>query len=202
MLPANSLVVKCPDCQGKKELLQLRSGNTFGTQLWSDSKQIAPMLPRVSPVQKCTCCGRYYLLSRIDRSNMATGTNCSFETGWLTFEEAIEANKDIECLSIEEQSTMAIVTIWAYNDIIRENNEPSTIQQETYKNYISNLLNIPRIFDDNILLRAELYREISEFEKCLSTLEGFSVDDDFIKGISETVVNKAKIEDSKVFKIQ
>ena len=49
MNPANSLVVKCPHCGGKKELLQLISGNTLGAEQWSDAKQIAPMLPRVSP---------------------------------------------------------------------------------------------------------------------------------------------------------
>ena len=49
--------VKCPFCGTKKELMTLVSGNTFGAVYWSDNKRIAPMLPTVSPVQKCSNCG-------------------------------------------------------------------------------------------------------------------------------------------------
>ena len=45
-------ILTCPHCGAKKEVLSLLSGNTFGQQVWSDNKTIAPMLPRVSFVQK------------------------------------------------------------------------------------------------------------------------------------------------------
>ena len=45
MIPGPILIIPCPICsfQGKKRTLI--SGNTFGAELWSDGKQIAPMLP-------------------------------------------------------------------------------------------------------------------------------------------------------------
>ena len=53
MIPGNAEIVKCPYCGTEKMLMTLISGNTCGAEYWSDNKRIAPMLPSVSPVQKC-----------------------------------------------------------------------------------------------------------------------------------------------------
>lgn len=200
MIPANSLIVKCPHCGGKKELLQLVSGNTCGSELWSDVKQIAPMLPKVSPVQKCPECGHYYLLSRI--KDTEEGNEYSFETGWLSFDEAIEANREIENLSFEEQSTMSIITIWAYNDIIRNGDEPSSSQYDAFMSYVKRLLDQSKMFSDNILLRAELYREIGNYEKSIELLDNFTAEDDFIRGIKEKIKEMAANHQNQVFKLE
>ena len=88
MIPENALVAFCPQCKGKKELIQLRSGNTFGTRAWSDGKTVSPMLPKLSPIQKCPHCNHFYLISRVKTK---TGNRVSFEKGWLTFDEMLEA---------------------------------------------------------------------------------------------------------------
>ena len=61
MQPGYARIVYCPYCGEKKELLSLMSGNTIGARYWSDLRMRAPMLPEVSPVQKCHHCGKYYL---------------------------------------------------------------------------------------------------------------------------------------------
>lgn len=48
MLPGNPQILTCPYCGQTKNIMSLLSGNTFGAQLWSDNKQIAPMLPEIS----------------------------------------------------------------------------------------------------------------------------------------------------------
>ena len=53
MTPGNPQIFTCPFCGEKKEIMTLASGNTFGAELWSDNKRIAPMLPEISLVQKC-----------------------------------------------------------------------------------------------------------------------------------------------------
>ena len=58
MLPANAAILCCPHCGGHKNVLQLMSGNTFGSTRWSDAKQQAPMLPMVSYIQRCPHCGK------------------------------------------------------------------------------------------------------------------------------------------------
>ena len=57
MQPGYARIVYCPYCGEKKELLSLMSGNTIGARYWSDLRMRAPMLPEVSPVQKCHHCG-------------------------------------------------------------------------------------------------------------------------------------------------
>lgn len=202
MNPANSLVVKCPHCGGKKELLQLLSGNTFGAEQWSDAKQIAPMLPRVSPVQKCPECGHYYLMSRLSESDQSVGDSYSFETGWLSFDEAIEANKNIESPSTDELSTLAIITVWAYNDIVRHGEEPTEEQSKVFTSYVSGILANQDLFADNKILLGELNREIGNFEECISILSDYEPDNDYVGSIVKYIIEKAKVQDNKVFKIQ
>lgn len=61
MLPGNPRILICPFCGTEKQIMSLISGNTFGAELWSDNKQIAPMLPEISYIQKCPHCGKYYI---------------------------------------------------------------------------------------------------------------------------------------------
>lgn len=63
MIPGPPLRKECPYCKAVKELMSLRSGNTFGGTHWSDTKRIYPMLPQNSDVQKCPKCGKYYFLA-------------------------------------------------------------------------------------------------------------------------------------------
>lgn len=88
MIKDNSKIVKCPYCGAKKELLSLVSGNTIGATQWSDGKMVAPMLPRVSPVQKCAQCGKYYLEYKQESES---GQLESDETGQLSYKEWKEA---------------------------------------------------------------------------------------------------------------
>lgn len=201
MLPANSLVVKCPHCGGEKELLQLMSGNTIGAKQWSDSKQIYPMMPRISPVQKCLECGRYYLWSRLSNEDVHVGDDYSFETGWLSFEQAMEASQDIDSPSNEELRVLAIITVWAYNDIVRNGEDPSELQRTMFVDYVSKVLSNHDVFAGDLILLSELYREIGNFDKCISILDTFVPGNDFEKSIISSIVEKAKGRDDKVFEI-
>ena len=87
MIPANSLLVKCPHCGGKKELLQLISGNTCGSELWSDVKQVSPMLPKISPVQKCPECG--HTQANIGTNGKAVCGSCASILKPLSGDEAM-----------------------------------------------------------------------------------------------------------------
>ena len=63
MIIGPSLRKECPYCGEVKELISLRSGNTFRATRWSDTMTIYPMLPKNSDVQKCPGCGKYYFLA-------------------------------------------------------------------------------------------------------------------------------------------
>lgn len=46
------------------------------------------MLPKVSPIQKCPSCGKYYFAENVEKRQ---GTDYSFEKGELTYQELKEA---------------------------------------------------------------------------------------------------------------
>ena len=173
------------------------SGNTFGAVLWSDAKQVAPMLPIVSEVQKCPVCGRYFFLSE---AKTEEGDDCSFETGKLSFDEAVEAFGELNGCSDDKLENLSVVVAWAFNDIIREKQTPTPEQYAKFKDIISSTLEHP-IFVGNELLRAELYREIGEFEECLNILSEYAPEESFLAVIKEKIIEKAKERDCKVFVI-
>lgn len=63
MLPAPDTIHRCPHCNAKARKANLLSGNTFGSQLWSDGYMHAPMLPEMVRVTRCLGCRRIYWLA-------------------------------------------------------------------------------------------------------------------------------------------
>ena len=87
MKPAKPILVDCPYCNETKALTRISSGNTFWGRYWSDTKNIFPMLPQISYVQKCHKCGKYFIPARLK----ARCGEASSELGTLSWEEAKQA---------------------------------------------------------------------------------------------------------------
>lgn len=195
MNPAYCKLALCPHCGTKKEIIRLMSGNTFGAVLWSDTKQIAPMLPKASPIQKCPSCKHYYLLNEV---NFEEGKNYSFDEGRLTFEDSVAAFYELNNDETNKLGLLTIIVTWAFNDIIRNNGTPTDEQFGLFKKIISQNLSHP-IFQDNYLFRGELYREISEYDKCLCILSEYNPDNVFLANIKNEIIKNAKNRINKVF---
>lgn len=213
MIIDNAKIIKCPFCGAKKELLSLRSGNTFWPALWSDGKQITPMLPQLSPVQKCPDCGKYYILHK---QKAERGNAPSFETGNLSYEEWKEAYEQFHNtpkLNWKDKYIIRISVIQAFND--RFNRGPAPLiyieqtipPQEDYtffvsviKEFIHGLKSTDPL---DMILKAELYREAGLFEQSEITLH--SVDpsqmDEFTTSVYNTVLTKLQAKDLKVFRV-
>lgn len=173
MLPAHSALLRCPHCGALKEVLQLMSGNTIGATLWSDGKEIAPMLPRVSRIQRCPTCGKYFFYSL----DVTAGTSNRYgsQSGELPLEYLKEAFAQIQSIGHYEYSfRMAI--LWAFNDRYG-NMEQSDIPIEEWEYHMNNVQDLLQMGIDN-LFRAELYREIGDFDKAIQILETLEVTND------------------------
>lgn len=196
MNPAKCKLAICPHCGHKKEILQLISGNTFDAVQWSDAKLVAPMLPKASPVQKCPQCGKFYFLNEVESEE---GTNYSLEEGWLDFDDAVKAYEELNDNSDPEKSELLLlIVVWAYNDIIRDGREPLCEQAHVFKNIVGNALK-QNVFSCNLILRAELFREISSFDECISVLSTYKPDEEFLQQISNQILEKAKEKNNCVF---
>lgn len=188
----------CPHCGGKKKLLRLMSGNTFNAVQWSDAKIVAPMMPTVSPILKCPKCGHFYFTFEVDKEE---GDDYTMECGWLSFEDVIKAKDELRWKEAYWENEMAIVVMWAYNDIIRSGKKTSWKQDEIFRKTISSLLELS-ILEDNPLLRAEMYREIGEFDRCLEILENFDIKEEYPAFVAKQIAKRAAQNDFMVFILQ
>lgn len=200
MLPGPAQILTCPYCGAHKEVLSLRSGNTFGQEIWSDNKTIAPMLPRVSFVQKCPSCGGYYLMSR---QKPKYGKKHSFEKGELSYfelKEAWNSLKSLPDLSEDELLSMLIMQVWAYNDeYARGNLNPIPSEEQLYiRNIIDKLLDLSCVDD---LLKAEFLRETGRFEASMNLLDKYSTDDQFRQRLIQRLKEENRASNTSPFLI-
>lgn len=217
MLPGPARILTCPYCGAHKEVLSLLSGNTFGQEIWSDNKTIAPMLPRVSFVQKCPSCGGFYLMSR---QNPKDGGGTSFDTGnlsyielkdawrslnygfstpephgWSKLKKALSLSRSIGTrpLTDEEKLNMLIMQVWAFNDEYTRKAVKPVPPEE--KQYISGVIDMLLDLDSvNDLLKAEFLREMGRFEESMSLINSYSLDEDVDEKVFEKLIEKFKEE--------
>ena len=78
MLPGPNIVIACPLCGALAKYGTLLSGNTFGARIWSDGKQVAPMLPERPQFVQCHTCHEVYALSDAkELGEVPLGTNAA-----------------------------------------------------------------------------------------------------------------------------
>lgn len=193
MLPDHSALLRCPHCSALKEVLQLMSGNTIGATLWSDARQIAPMLPRVSYIQRCPTCGKYFF--RTKDVMAGTSNNYGGGTGDLPLEYLKQALTQLQPTGNDEH-ILRINILWAFNDRYG-NMEQSDIPIEEWEYHVDNVHHLVQM-DIDALLRAELYREIGDFEQAIQILQSHEVADN-LKDLQRQLLQHAQQHNRKVF---
>ena len=203
MMPGNPRILVCPFCGKEKEIMSLISGNTFGAELWSDNKQIAPMLPEISYVQKCPHCGKYYSTGRQEVKYAKDGY--SFEKGLLTYPEMKEAFAQISeegFLNEKEEINVRMMLHHAYNDYYYRTDEKKVISEEDKTLFHENgLWLINNLITDSVM-KAEFYREIGEIDTAKSILDSITVEDEFLKRIVTGIKERLEVNNCQVFKVQ
>ena len=203
MLPGNPRILIGPFCGTEKQIMSLISGNTFGAELWSDNKQIAPMLPEISYVQKCPHCGKYYITGR--QKVMYAKDGYSFENGLLTYPEMKEAFTQLSeegFLNEKEEINVRMMLHHAYNDYFYRTEEKKVISEE-YKTLFheNGLWLINNLITDSVM-KAEFYREIGEIDTAKSILDSITVEDEFLKRIVTGIKERLEVNNCQVFKVQ
>jgi len=186
MLPGPIQVVECPHCGGLEQYQTLRSGNTFGARVWSDGKQVAPMLPRPPAVVKCSRCPECYWLA----DAREVGEFDPWEEGaeaadpaWknATFvEEPTEEEYDRAIAGTlaktpERERSLRIFAWWRANEPYRDPPESAEITPQPHSDaYRRNLKSLVGMMDENeendLLMKAELLRELGRFDAAKDVL--------------------------------
>jgi hypothetical protein len=203
MMPGNPRILVCPFCGKEKEIMSLISGNTFGAEIWSDNKQIAPMLPEISYIQKCPHCGKYYITGRQEVKYAKDGY--SFEKGLLTYPEMKEAFTQLSeegFLNEKEEINVRMMLHHAYNDYYYRTDEKKVISEEDKTLFHENgLWLINNLITDSVM-KAEFYREIGEIDTAKSILDSITVEDEFLKRIVTGIKERLEVNNCQVFKVQ
>ena len=197
---ANAKILICPFCKGEKPVIQLLSGNTCGGSQWSDLKTVYPMLKSPSPVQQCPHCGKFYFASTVESRQ---ADYYSFEQGNLSYEQASNALKqfDIHSLTKDQETVLRLLFVHAYNDkyqreFVTKDDIPSKEEKELFADQVRRLL---EIWETEPLVKAELYREIEEFDRCLSILGSLKPDEPLKQKIASQIRQFADEKKSTVF---
>ena len=202
-MPGNPQILICPFCGTEKQIMSLISGNTFGAELWSDNKQIAPMLPEISYVQKCPHCGKYYITGRQEVKYAEDGF--SFEKGLLTYPEMKEAFTQLSeegFLNEKEEINVRMMLHHAYNDYYYRTEEKKVVSEEDKTLFHKNgLWLINNLITDSVM-KAEFYREIGEIDTARSILDSITVEDEFLKRIVTAIKDRLEVNNCQVFKLQ
>jgi hypothetical protein len=206
MSPGPNIVTECHKCHGLFTQWTLRSGNTFTAKFWPDGKMNAPMMPEIPPLVVCPCCDDFVWTNDCDEIEEIYGYDETQEK-YPNIKTYKKPDIDVFMLALEDKSLnknregyIRVKLMHFFNDENRDMelpiSKPSNIQMENYKR----LLEIATKGDANdTMLRAEIYREIGEFEKCLELLEKVK-DEHFMTNV-RALRDLCKNKDSRVMEI-
>lgn len=178
MTPGSPFVVHCPHCDATASKRTLNSGNTFGSRQWTDLKLEAPMLPHYPDLAFCPKCDQPFLFSKAREADEqpqswnapadAPFTDDPTETQWL---QALKAG----VFDDPKSEQYGRVAAWhCANDPRREspdeNFEFSPAARANLES-LSKLLAAKGDDSDALLLRAEIARELGDFDAALALLD-------------------------------
>ena len=201
MIPGKALVLECPFCGAKKELISLESGNTFGGKLWSDTKCEYPMLPEPSPIQKCPECGKFYF---IDQATSSEGDDWSFEKGELSFEELKQAKCQFEdSFDINSKpgykNLLYITMLYAYNDAFTRPDSSLEASQDDILCFTEIADELLKSNDIDLILKGELLRELGRFDESVEHLRVLQRDIPDMRWVIDPIIDHALQKDRKPF---
>jgi hypothetical protein len=181
MIIGPDIIYKCPICGANIFKGSLTSGNTFGAKLFSDAKQIAPMLPEFPAITKCRTCDSIFWFRNAEvvgeaafPSSETVDKSNAYPATFLTIDEYLTAIDAGICESVDDEYFIRQRILWKFNDRVRYgdplfNNE---IEKKVWTDNINSLLDIIDYDDINQkILAAELHRYLGDFDKCLEIMD-------------------------------
>ena len=148
-------------------------------------------MPKIFPVQKCKCCGKYYFIE--EEQYHVVDIDAFVDT--LNYQELKEAMEELSCSEQSEWEMFMLnrSLIYAYNNefIRNHNNTPSNEDRQLFMTAIDNLLGFPENYYYPAF-RGELLRESGRFDEAVEVLSKLSDVDNiqyYVKPILEHAIN-------------
>jgi len=185
-------IIACPHCGGLAKHITLVSGNTTGVRVWTDGKQIAPMLPQPPPVVRCAHCAGHYWLGDAEQIGMAylwrSGTHPG-DPAWAAAPEAAEPDEagyeaalagGLAEDTVQERN-LRILAWWRHNDTLRDDPGDRPGSGELSAAFRENAERLMALLEDeddsDRLMRAELLRELGRFDQAARCLDSITTEE-------------------------
>jgi len=190
MIPGLTKVLECPNCKSLYTKATYASGNTIvGARTWTDGQSHAPMWPRAHGITKCEKCDNIFWVKDAKEIGKFSFTNkdLSFTDKnipqkWrglkpisnLEIDDLVKAVKE-KAHEVKDEIYLRKLLWWKINDPIRQGKEQSISEKrlEIFKDNLQMLKSILGNTNENRIMKAEIYRELGNFDnvsKLLSDL--------------------------------
>jgi hypothetical protein len=190
MIPGPDCYIKCPHCDAIACYETLLSGNTAGSQVWSDGRRIAPMLPSPPAVVICAKCSKCSWLSEAEEVPME-GDGPRAERRRKSVPRVQEPTVEQYLTAIvaglardrDEERALRVLAWWRGNDPARHVfgffHHPGSdlMDVEHLKDLIrENLQQLAGLLDEDDpgqrIMKAEILRELGRFDEAKTLLGG------------------------------
>lgn len=124
----------------------------------------------------------------------------SMRTGDLNFEEAREALEQLyESSNEKRRFILRLYVLYAFNDKYGREGLKYLLDCEDYLYFVENCREMIKMEQTNSTLRAELYREIGEFDQCVQYLDSLEPAGEYENQVREQIRQRALDQDRMVF---
>ena len=121
-------------------------------------------------------------------------------TGDLNFEEAREALEQLyESSNEKRRFILRLYVLYAFNDKYGREGLKYLLDCEDYLYFVENCREMIKMEQTNSTLRAELYREIGEFDRCVQYLDSMEPAGKYENQVREQIMQRALDQDRMVF---
>lgn len=189
-----NLIYQCPHCGNYLQKGSLQSGNTFGAKLYSDGKQMAPMLVRFPDIVQCNQCAHYLWLSKLEQVGIVE-RNQEASAEWanaypVDFLKRDAYFKVLESGIVENEEDELFVRtqLWhSYNDKLRIRKRDLLFKDEQEEmKWRENCIRLIALLDssdvNDTIMIAELYRNLGDFDRCMEIINRIENDElDWLK---------------------
>ncbi len=171
MILSKPLILYCPGCGAPHTCINMLSGNTFGGIFWSDGFYLAPMLPDIPRYTKCYTCGLIFNQNNCPKTESESEeTDLYPEVSALVKEDLVSAlGQNAHKGNRDDEIYLRIRLWWAMNKRPFHADETEILRVDAeYRENAKTLLTLLNDIDEDTLpTKAELYRNLGEFDKCL-----------------------------------
>ena len=160
-------------------------------------------MPEISMVQRCPHCGKDSFSYNVESKE---GNEDADDQGNLTYEQIKEAVNQYGQVVLEQEDeiTLRLLFVQIYNDTFQREGvaheaQPTAADKALLRKQV---LRLEHIWDNaEDLLRAELYREIAEFEQATKILDALTIDKPFTEYMVSRIRQLADSGQTQAFRI-